>query len=261
MSPDDLVALAIPLTWLAFMALEAAFPNHEWPRIRGWRAQGVAFFLVVMTLNAALPGLFPGTWRAHALLPLDGLGTAGGVVVAYLALTLCTALLHRAYHRYDLLWRWVHQLHHAPQRMDEVGAVVFTPWEIVLNVIVFQLVITGLFGLAPLPAAIVGYVSVFAGLFQHLDVRTPRWVGWILQRPESHCVHHRRGAHSFNYSDVAIWDLMMGTCRNPRRFQGEVGFEGPSALPLKAALTGRDANAALYGPGNRGSSAPATNPA
>jgi sterol desaturase/sphingolipid hydroxylase (fatty acid hydroxylase superfamily) len=104
-------------------------------------------------------------------------------------------------------------------------------------------------------------VAVFYSLFQHFNIRTPRWLGWLIQRPESHAVHHRRGLHAWNYSDLPLWDLLMGTCRNPRTFQGDVGFEGPAALALGPLLVGRDVNAGRYGPGNRGSSQPGTNPA
>lgn len=74
-------------------------------------------------------------------------------------------------------------------------------------------------------------------------------------------MHHRRGFHSYNYSDFPPWDLLMGTFRNPREFKGEVGFEGEAVPAVAPMLVGRDANAPAYGRRNRGSRDPLANPA
>ena len=36
---------------------------------------------------------------------------------------------------------------------------------------------------------------MFLGTFQHANIRTPRWLGYLVQRPESHSLHHARGVH------------------------------------------------------------------
>ncbi len=261
MEAEEVVALMIPLTWLAMLGLEALGTGRRWPAIRLWRTKGAAFFVMLMGLNAVLPALLPPSVTAHHLFEGARLGVVPGAVVGFLVLTLGNALLHRAYHRFDILWRWVHQLHHAPHRLDVPGAVVFTPWEVTLNIAMFQLVIVFLLGLDPLSAAIVGYVAVFYGLFQHFNIRTPKWLGYLIQRPESHGVHHRRGFHAYNYSDLPLWDLLWGTFRNPKEYLGDVGFEGGAATRIAPMLVGRDANAATYGPHNRGRIETAGNPA
>ena len=107
-------------------------------------------------------------------------------------------------------------------------------------------------GLEPLTAAIVGYVAAFYGIFQHFNIATPQWLGFVIQRPESHCVHHRRDFHAYDYSDFPPWDMLMGTFRNPKTFKGDVGFDDAASGRVGAMLVGRDANAPLYGPANRG---------
>ena len=261
MIAEDAVGLLIPLTWLTMLAVEALWPGRRWPALRGWRSRGFAFFAMVMTLNALLPGLLPPGLRALHLFDARGLGLTLSVVVGYLLLSLVTALMHRAYHRYDLLWRWIHQLHHAPRRLDVSGAVVFTPWEVVLNIAAFQFVVVFVLGLEPVAAALLGYLAFFYGVFQHLNVRTPRWLGFLIQRPESHGVHHRRGLHDYNYADLPLWDLLWGTFRNPRDFQGEVGFDEGAEPGLAPLFVGRDANAGLYGRANRGRPVSTENPA
>ena len=262
MEAEEIVALMIPVTFLLLMGVEAiARRGRAWPEIPWWRAKGLAFFIMLMTINAVLPSLVPPELAQHHLFNGAALGVVGGVLIAYPCVALATALLHRAYHRYPLLWRLVHQLHHSPQRLDIPGAVLFTPLEVILNVVVTFTMMVFALGLDPVAAAIVGYIATFYGLFQHLNIRTPRWLGYLIQRPESHSVHHRRGFHAYNYSDFPLWDILWRTFRNPGEFHGDVGFEHSQASRIGAMLIGRDVNADTLGPDNRGRIDRASNPA
>jgi sterol desaturase/sphingolipid hydroxylase (fatty acid hydroxylase superfamily) len=107
-------------------------------------------------------------------------------------------------------------------------------------------------GLDPVAAALVGYLVAFNGYFQHWNVRTPQWIGYILQRPEAHCVHHRLGFHYYNFADLSLWDILFGTFRNPPQFRGECGFEAGADRRLGAILGFADVNEPFYGADNRG---------
>lgn len=262
MSSEDVVALMIPLTFFAMLALEPVLKTgREWPEIPWWRTTGVVFFIALMAINAVLPSLVPPAWAAHSLVPGARLGVVGGALLGYPVLSLCTAVLHRAYHRYPALWRWVHQLHHAPQHVDVPGAAVFTPLEVVNNVALSFTVLVFVLGLDPLAAAITGYLAAFYGIFQHWNIRTPRWLGYLIQRPESHNVHHRRGFHAYNYSDFPLWDMLWGTFRNPKAFHGDVGFERAEAMRYGAMMIGRDVNLETLGASSRGRIERVSNPA
>ena len=262
MTAEDFFSLLVPVTFIVMLAIESLFrTGRPWPEIPWWRMKGIAFFIVVATINVVLPLLIPPEIASRHLLHASRAGLAGSIVLGYLVLSLATATIHRAYHRYPLLWRCFHQLHHAPQRLDIPGGVVFTPQEMIVNVAVSLLVLVFLLGLNPLAAAITGYIAVFYSLFQHFNVNTPRWLGWLIQRPESHGVHHRRGFHAYNYSDLPIWDMLWGTFRNPERFMGDVGFEQTESRRFGAMLLTKDVNAATLRPRSRGRTDPATNPA
>ncbi|HST00129.1 MAG TPA: hypothetical protein VLJ84_00555, partial [Usitatibacter sp.] len=71
-------------------------------------------------------------------------------------------------------------------------------------------------------------------------------------RPESHCVHHRKGVHYYNYADFPVWDILFGTFKNPRQYIGECGFEEPADRRMGAMLAFADVNAPLYGAGSLG---------
>ncbi|TMH60394.1 MAG: sterol desaturase family protein, partial [Betaproteobacteria bacterium] len=150
------------------------------------------------------------------------------------------------------LWRAFHQIHHSPRRVDIPGSVLFHPLEMTVQVLLQLFVTVIVLGLDPLAAAIVGYLVALFGMFQHWNVATPRWIGYIVQRPESHCVHHRLGVHYYNYSDLPVWDIVFGTFRNPAKYMGECGFENGADRRLPAMLAFADVNAPLYGASNLG---------
>jgi sterol desaturase/sphingolipid hydroxylase (fatty acid hydroxylase superfamily) len=95
-------------------------------------------------------------------------------------------------------------------------------------------------GVSAEAAIIAGFVGTFYALFQHLNVRTPRWLGYVIQRPESHSVHHARGVHAYNYADLPLWDIVFGTFRNPTAFEAEAGFWDGASRRLGSLLIGRD---------------------
>ncbi|KGQ18777.1 Sterol desaturase [Lysobacter dokdonensis DS-58] len=230
MTATIVIALAVPLTYAAMVAIERfARTGWRWPERSGWQATGVLCFgllaLVNGAVSAAMGRVFPGV---HLF---DGAawGIAAGTVVGYLLLSLGNAVLHGAYHHFDVLWRHVHRMHHAPQRLDVAGVMYQTPLEMAANAVLFFVVTRLLLGLDPVATMACAYIGAFYGMFQHFNLRTPRWLGWFIQRPEAHCEHHRRGVHAGNYSDLPLWDMLAGTWRNPADFEGELGFETPRA--------------------------------
>src|SRR6202011_1341529 len=117
------------------------------------------------------------------------------------------------------LWRWVHQVHHSPQRIEVITSFYKHPIEIAANTVLSSATLYLLLGVGPASASLAVLLSGIAELLYHWNVRTPYWMGYFFQRPESHCVHHQEGLHSFNYSDLPLWDLMFGTLKNPREWQ------------------------------------------
>jgi len=253
MKAIDLIGLLVPVTYLLMLAVELIWPARSFPVRRGWHWLGIAFLLLIGTIGAVVPLLLPVQWMAaHRWLDGTGLGVAGGTAIGWLVLSGLAYLWHRASHAFSPLWRFGHQLHHSPQRVDISGSTLFHPLEMVVQVLMQLFVTVIVLGLDPLAAALVGYVAAFYGLFQHWNVRTPQWLGYFIQRPEAHCIHHRQNFHAWNYGDLPLWDLLFGTFRNPREFHGACGFEPPADVRLGAMLLWRDVNAAQYGSGNRG---------
>ena len=97
-----------------------------------------------------------------------------------------------------------------------------------------------LVGVSGEAALIANVVAFFCAVFQHANVKTPEWLGYIIQRPENHSVHHQRGVHAHNYGDIALWDMVFGTFRNPKDFPAEAGYYDGASARVGAMLIGRD---------------------
>jgi sterol desaturase/sphingolipid hydroxylase (fatty acid hydroxylase superfamily) len=65
-------------------------------------------------------------------------------------------------------------------------------------------------------------------------------MGFLFQRPESHLVHHAQGLHDYNYSDLPLWDILFGTFRNPREWNGRCGFGDANEHRIVEMLLGVD---------------------
>lgn len=97
-------------------------------------------------------------------------------------------------------------------------------------------------GLSPSQGASVVCITGVAELFYHANIKTPLWLGYFFQRPESHCMHHLQGVHHYNYSDLPIWDMLFGTFYNPLESAFKCGFSGEKELQLKDIMCFKNLN-------------------
>ena len=244
MNADAILGMLTLGTYVSMFAIESLWPARAFPKIRLWRLVGVAFLVLIMAFGIVMPLLLPVQWLAeHRLLDGTRLGVVGGVFVGLVASELVGYFIHRAAHRFSFMWRWMHQMHHAPARIDLASSTIFHPFEIIYQILLGIAFVTFVLGVNPLSAAILGYIGAFLGMFQHLNVRTPRWLGYIVQRPESHCIHHQTNVHAYNYGNLSIWDIVFGTFKNPASFEGSVGFAEKASFAKM--LMGRDVSGGL----------------
>ena len=236
-NPLTLAALGL----FALMAVaEHRWPARPLPRVAGWRVKGGLFVLLGITITSTTPLLWDAWLAEHRLIDARGLGDVGGALVGFAVYELVLYGWHRAMHNATPLWRGFHQMHHSAERVDVFGAYYFHPLDFVGFSFVTSLGLVGIVGLTA-PAAIAAALMVsFCNFFQHANVRTPRWIGWIIQRPESHQVHHARGVHGYNYSDLPLWDALFGTLRNPARCADPAGFYDGASARVGEMLIGRD---------------------
>jgi sterol desaturase/sphingolipid hydroxylase (fatty acid hydroxylase superfamily) len=232
------VVLLVALVAAVMFAVERLAPAVEQPDVPGWPVRLVA-------LNAAQVGIvWLGALTWDRWLPqwrlVDGavFGPVGGIVVGYVAITFVYYWWHRARHEVPFLWRHLHQVHHSPARIEVLTSFYKHPLEICANAWLSSTVLVVALGLPAASAAIVVAITGVAELVYHWNVRTPRWVGWLFQRPEMHRRHHERGHHRDNYSDLPVWDLLFGTFDNPRDTPRLCGFAQQRERELVRLLKG-----------------------
>ena len=212
----------IAILGVSFLGLERLLPARRLPAARAWWVKLLAANLCQLAVVLAVG---PLTQRAiHPLLPLDHVGALGGGTLAYLLSTFVWYWWHRARHEIAPLWLGFHQIHHSPSRIEVAMAFYKHPLEQLANALLSAAVAGPLFGLSPLAAVVYATFSALAEFVYHSNIRTPRWLGYFVQRPEMHRLHHGRGHHRQNYADLPVWDILFGTYANPATFDGPCGF-------------------------------------
>ncbi len=226
----DPISLVIMGMYILLMAWEALFPGRQLPQVKFWKLRGIAVFVFYFYLSSYLPLLWAEYLPGVQLFDLAAWGNLGGALAGILLYEFGMYVWHRTMHNSKWLWKVFHQMHHSAERLDTYGAFYFSPFDMVgwtaLGTVCFSIIT----GLTPQAITITLLVTNFLGIFQHANIKTPVWLGYIIQRPESHTVHHARGIHAYNYSDLPLFDIIFGTFRNPPKYEHETGFyNGASA--------------------------------
>jgi lathosterol oxidase len=139
-------------------------------------------------------------------------------LVAVLAADLAQAVLHRAYHRIPLLWRF-HAVHHSSRNMDWLAGSRVHIVEILLtrSAVLLPLVVLGF-----APQAVNAYVILVGiqAVLAHANLRLNfGWLEYVLVTPRYHHWHHARDRayEDANYAiHLPLVDMVMGTFRRPR---------------------------------------------
>lgn len=236
----DPISIGVLVLYATLMLWEALFPARRLPRVSGWQARAMGSFVLYFFLSSYLPLLWDDSLANYQLFDLSGLGAALGATVGLLVYEGLLYFWHRAMHESDLLFRVFHQLHHSAERVDSFGAFYFSPMDMIGFTFLGSLSLTLLVGLSADAATLFLFATMFLGIFQHCNVRSPQWMGYLIQRPESHSMHHGKCVHYFNFSDLPVFDILFGTFRNPLEREKETGFYTGASSRIVEMLLFRD---------------------
>jgi len=218
---------------IVIVILEWRFPERlEW---RATRSDVTADALFMALVQVALPQLlmllallfFAGWMHAHT--PSAGWPhhwpLAAQAIAMVLAVDFMRYWLHRACHKYDLLWR-LHEVHHSPDILYVLNVGRFHPFEKVLH---FSLDTVPFLLLGVAPEVLASYFVLYSvnGLFQHCNVRLRYgWLNYVVGSAETHRWHHARDPKTAmcNFGNTTIvWDLVFRTWHLPRPV-GDIGI-------------------------------------
>ena len=237
------VTLVVLALAILMIVVERLKPGRDFPAVSGWWGRALAVNLVQVGFVFLAGATWDGWLVRNRPWSADRLGLVGGAVAGYVVITFIYYWWHRARHASDFLWRWFHQFHHSPQRIEIITSFYKHPFELLANGLLSSAIVYWVVGLDAKAAMLAVTLTGVAELFYHWNVKTPYWLGFAIQRPESHLVHHQLGLHAYNYGDLPLWDMMFGTFRNPREWNARCGFEGDAELRVADLLAGRDVNA------------------
>lgn len=232
---------AILIIFVFCFVLERAAPGWPLPKVRTWP-------LRVLLINCAQLGvvvLAGITWEkwlsSRSMLHLSHhvSPTASGVI-AYFVATFVFYWWHRWRHEHNFLWRTFHQIHHSPRRLEVITSFYKHPGEMIVNSIIGSLLVYTFLGVSLEGGVIYTFCTAIGEFFYHTNVKTPRWVGLIFQRPEMHRIHHQHNRHKNNYGDITWWDMLFGTYENPRDWTETCGFDDDKEERLIAMLAYHD---------------------
>jgi len=233
------INLMIGGLFIAFIILDTLFPARSFETPRLWKLKGVVSAIAYIALATYSPYLWVSWLTGPVLIDASILPLWAQCLVGYAGIQFIAYWWHRAMHKSDTLWRIFHQMHHSVERMDAWGSLYHHPLDVVGFTFAGSFTLTILVGISAEAAAIVGVFGAGVVFFTHCNIKTPRWIGWFIERPEGHGVHHQRGQHANNYAELVIWDQIFGTWRNPTDWDGKAGFYEGASNKIWSLLIGR----------------------
>ena len=236
---ENLTLALIP----GFLLLDFIIQKRKYTRSRHWRARGLLVTVAIFFFTGEVAAFWGGVFGDFHLLDASGLGL-WGAPVAVLVYELVHYTYHRAAHEWNWLWRAGHQMHHSAESLDAFGAYYLHPFDAAMFTTWSSLVFFPLLGVSVEAAIVATLFLTFNAMFQHANLKTPAWLGYIIQRPESHNIHHARGLHRYNYADLPVIDMLFGTFRNAgSSIDLECGFYNGASSRIPDMLIGRDVSA------------------
>ncbi|MBS9462163.1 sterol desaturase family protein [Flagellimonas sp. 389] len=236
----DPISLIVYAIFGGLFIWETLFPARKLPKIRFWKLKGLLFFLAYMLLTTYIPLLWDSFLASYQLIDLSTMSIPIQVLIGVVLFELVQYGWHISMHKSDFLFRVSHQMHHSAERLDVPSAFMFSINDMIGLSLVGSVSFTLIMGLAPQAITVIILALTFLGVFQHANIKTPRWLGYIVQRPESHSLHHAKGVHGYNYTDLPVIDMIFGTFKNPRYFEKETGFYSGASNRILEMLRFKD---------------------
>jgi len=224
-----------------FILLDLVYRARRYEAARYWRLRAFAVTVGIFFFTSWIGELWGALFDGASLFKLSSLGAIGGAVVGVLVYEFFHYWYHRLAHDVNWLWRAGHQMHHSAESLDAFGAYYLHPLDAAIFTSIGSLVFFPLLGVTVEAGVLAMLFLTFNAMFQHANIRTPRWLGFLIQRPESHGIHHAAGVHRYNYADLPLWDMVFGTFRNAKTAGGlKTGFYRGASGRIFDMLTGRD---------------------
>jgi sterol desaturase/sphingolipid hydroxylase (fatty acid hydroxylase superfamily) len=208
---------------LVFEVWERLRPARPVDRLADLKIDVLSFALAVLmnrlsrrTVDTVVNMVSPGfvlAWLEH----LRALPGGIKILLALLVVDFLIYWIHRAQHRFDVMWR-THRWHHSIEQMYWFAGFRTSFLHSFLYNVPQAVIPMQLFHLSPLEAGIGYSLGLFIQFWEHTNVRVD--IGplkWLFITPQYHRVHHSATRHQgMNLGTTfSIWDRMFGTYVDP----------------------------------------------
>jgi sterol desaturase/sphingolipid hydroxylase (fatty acid hydroxylase superfamily) len=240
LSSISLPTALIVISTVIFLFLERAYPGRKLPRSKGWYPRAILVTAAQLVITLATARLWVKIFGdlsffnlSHWHLPFfEGfIGWFVGTFVFY--------WWHRLRHAKGW-WLAFHQIHHSPSRIELLTSFYKHPVEILCDSVLSAILLYPLLGCSLMGAFWYNFFAATGEYFYHANVRTPRWLQYLIQTPELHSIHHQFDVHKYNFGDIPLWDRMFGTYKDATAFAERCGFPNGAERKLVPMLIFKD---------------------
>ena len=236
---DDYLGLTIFVILVAvFVPLERLAPFHDQPVLRRNWSHDLSFYLInrIVVYGGGLLMIAGALFLRGQVIPeavtakVSELPIWIAVPLAILVADLTFYTVHRACHRFPVLWQF-HAVHHSIQNMDWLASVRVHPLDQLITTvsgICLQLAL----GFSPTTLVITGTIYMWQSYAVHSNVRIPLGpLSRIFVGPKFHHWHHSTdpAARDRNFAgQLAFIDWIFGTAYDPAdRLPARYGIDDP----------------------------------
>ena len=234
-----LPSVVVVVATIVFLTLERVFPGRELPAAKGWYGRALLVNLAQLGITLVTARLWIRIFHVSVFnLAAWETPIAEGWVGWFIG-TFFFYWWHVLRHRKGW-WLVFHQVHHSPARIEVATSFYKHPIEILSDSILSALVLYPLLGCSMMGAFWYNVFAATGEYFYHANIRTPRWLRYVIQTPELHSIHHQYDVHTHNFSDIPIWDRLFGTYQDTTTFVRRCGFPRGAERRLGAMLAFKD---------------------
>jgi sterol desaturase/sphingolipid hydroxylase (fatty acid hydroxylase superfamily) len=227
---------------LSFIVLERVRPGRPLPKVRGWYARAILINTAQLLITVFSGKLYYLLFPTSSLLDIKLIPPYLQGFIAWFIGTFAFYWWHRLRHKSNICWRIFHQIHHSPSRIEVLTSFYKHPLEILVNALISNFIIYFILGCSIEGAVWYNIFAASGEMFYHSNLSTPRWMGYFMQRPEHHSIHHQYNLHDYNYGDITLWDRIFGTFKDAEKkdFSLKCGFNEGKERNLGKMLLFKD---------------------
>lgn len=218
--------LYVVILGIALFIFERIRPNKPFVSVAKWYLRAVSFNLLALVILTIGSVTWDQWFKSITLFKMsDAIPNAIKGLIIYFVFHLFFYWWHRARHSSQILWRIFHQIHHSPQRIEVLTANYVHPLDALSTLVLGSAIAYSLFGVNVEAAAWFSFYLASMGYFLHSNISVPNWVGYFIQTPQMHRIHHEYRKHDSNFCDIVWFDMIFGTYANPVKSCEKCGFD------------------------------------